>query len=871
MELCNPTTGQCKYCENGFYKDGVTCRRCPANCLNGTCNVMSGVCQACEDGSYGPFCKSCSSGCVNPVCDKKYECVSGYYDARCDKKCPSNCLTCVQTSGQCTACEPGAFGSDCNQSCSNSCAIDGCHQDNGYCLACKTGYYGLDCKEECGHCIDDSCDMINGSCICMEGWGGKRCNVTVVSTPEEVDGVYVGAGVGGTAVIALVSVAIFIILKRKISPTTATDSSHCSNKTSDNLETNPDKQERGSFDEPAKDRSAKGELLLDFRVSHEVTEDECELVYMNLRDIRLDEEVVYSNSHVSLVPVNELRTIIDSKMANDSEAFQEEFKTFQMGAIHPHEEGKKAVNRNKNRFKTTFPYDHSRVILERSNNDTDTTYINANYIDSIDTNKVYIASQGPKPNTLDDFWRMVWHVNSGKIVMLTNLIEGTKIKCHQYWPEEGEQLNTDTFELKLDRERIYAFYVLRDISIVNRKTKEERQVHQFHFTTWPDHGTPDTLELVLFHRRVTLYEAQLPGQMVVHCSAGIGRTGTFIALDALLASGRDTGHVDIPSYIRIMRKDRMNMIQTYEQYIALHEILVEGFNLQDTYISRWKFRAVLESLTSDSRPANFTKLNKEFEKLQNFNPNYTSSSFTSALLRENEDKNRDFDILAVDKFRAFLQSQQPNRADYINAVIIQSHTSRFGYLMTQFPLKDTVDDFWTMVFDYSCDNIVVIGTLPDDQWLPDKQLSVGGFVVQKLKERSTNYDIVIADYQVANKLSTRQKTVQIFFMNQWSSDSLLPSSSSPLLLLLEQLDSRRRSDNTKPVVVMCRNGCTQSGLFCCISNVRDQMKMDDGVDVFQTARQLKQRRPEALIDMKQYEYCYNVLGQYLNSTDVYIN
>ncbi|XP_021350117.1 receptor-type tyrosine-protein phosphatase U-like [Mizuhopecten yessoensis] len=192
----------------------------------------------------------------------------------------------------------------------------------------------------------------------------------------------------------------------------------------------------------------------------------------------------------------------------------------------------------------------------------------------------------------------------------------------------------------------YAFYVIRDISITHKKTKEERQVHQFHFTKWPDHGTPDTLELVLFGRRVTSYKTQLTGQMIVHCSAGIGRTGTFIGLNALLTHGKNTGKVDIPRYVGTMRNGRMNMIQTYEQYIGLHELLVEGFNLQKSLIFRVNFPAVLSTMCPTNTPANRTKIHQEFKVLKSLTPNYSPSCFKAALLEENLEKNRNKDILA---------------------------------------------------------------------------------------------------------------------------------------------------------------------------------------------------------------------------------
>ncbi|XP_021350111.1 receptor-type tyrosine-protein phosphatase mu-like isoform X2 [Mizuhopecten yessoensis] len=941
--LCDPVTGKCAYCADGYFRPGSLCIECPSNCYANACNVESGVCSACapgyygshcnqtcpfnckdnrcmqrngkcgdcEDGFFGLSCDNCSVGCINLSCDNIYgncsPCIPGYYGDICNTSCPSNCKgdicnqtsglctecgpglydidckqtcpvhcrdsLCARSSGDCSACEPGFFGQNCSMSCFGHCNNDECQQNNGTCIACTSGYFGPDCEEECGQCSALACtrsvgqclcrDMTHGTCGCKNGWEGEKCTTKkLMSVSGDQTGTYAGAGVGAMIVIVLVVIATVIILRRKRLPKHK-EENHLEGrgKAFGNVESLPI-----PFETPA-NQSKSGD-----------TTSEDRQVYVNVHYIypNADDDVVYNNVDVTGVPIHELRSIIDSKILNEAAAFQEDFQTFSRGAVHPHEAGKKTSNTPKNRFKTIFPYDHSRILLDTNGKDTDTSYINANYIDGIETEKAYIACQGPKPNTLDDFWRMVWQVNSGKIVMLTNLKEGRNVKCHKYWPDEGESLVTQTFELKLDREMTYAFYVIRDISITHKKTKEERQVHHFHFTKWLDHGTPDTLELVLFDRRVTSYRTQLTGQMIVHCSAGIGRTGTFIGLNALLSRGKKTGKVDIPRYIGTMRNGRMNMIQTYEQYIALHELLVEGFNLQESLIFRVNFPAVLNTLCPTNTAANQTKIHQEFMALTALTPTYSPSCFRAALLAENLEKNPNNDILAADKFRPFLQSQLPNVTDYINAVMIQSHTSMSGYLMTQFPLMDTIDDFWTMVFDYSCENIVVLGKPTDkEDWLLEEggDFAAGDAIsVTKMQDRSPDTELAIVDYQVEKERSgSESETIRIFSLSQWSSDSLLPPSDSTLLQLLEQLDIRRRSDNTRPVVVMCRDGCTQSGLFCCISNIRDQMKMDEEVDIFQTARRWKKRRPEALENVKQYQYCYNIMGLYLDSTNVYVN
>ncbi|KAJ8310250.1 hypothetical protein KUTeg_012115 [Tegillarca granosa] len=192
--------------------------------------------------------------------------------------------------------------------------------------------------------------------------------------------------------------------------------------------------------------------------------------------------------------------------------------------------------------------------------------MNANFHDS--------KCKGPKTNTLFDFWRMVWQEKSGKIVMLTNLIENEKPKCDQYWPDVGQEKDFGSLRVTVENEKEYAFFFERTLQLTNKKTKETRKILQFHFTMWTDHGTPDPVQLMLFHRNVKDAKTDLTGPPVIHCAAGIGRTGTFIALDTLHEYGDKTGKIDVFEYVIKMRKDRMNMIQTLVMYVCFRYYVI---------------------------------------------------------------------------------------------------------------------------------------------------------------------------------------------------------------------------------------------------------------------------------------------------------
>ncbi|XP_033729652.1 receptor-type tyrosine-protein phosphatase epsilon-like [Pecten maximus] len=257
---------------------------------------------------------------------------------------------------------------------------------------------------------------------------------------------------------------------------------------------------------------------------------------------------------------------------------------------------------------------------------------------------------------------------------------------------------------------------------------------------------------------------------------------------------------------------------------------------------------------------------------QSLKPTYHEADYRTALLPANKMKNRTLSVLAVDEYRVYLRSQPKGRTDYINAVVVPSYTSKTGYIVTQTPLEDTVVDLLTMIMDHSCQTIVIIE--PDDiNWLPGEgeEKTIRDFTLEHKGTSSTIANVNLVEITIENVVTSFNSLVRMFHMTGWDSDSAVPRDSSALLQLLELVDSRRKSDESKTTLVMCRDGYSQSGLFCCISNARDQIKSDEEVDIYQISRQLLVRRPAFLINFEQYQCCYNVIKDYLDTTDVYMN
>lgn len=262
--------------------------------------------------------------------------------------------------------------------------------------------------------------------------------------------------------------------------------------------------------------------------------------------------------------------------------FWEEFESLQQQEckhLYSRKEGQKPENRNKNRYKNILPFDDTRVVLRDMDasaaNQIGSDYINANHIrpeddGSGDKFPQYIATQGCLPHTVNDFWHMVWQENSRVIVMTTKEVERGKTKCARYWPEENQTKEVGKIVLKCVSDSVRTDYTLREF--VATKDDEKRRIYQYHFQAWPDHGVPADPGCVLsFLHDVNTRQSAVPdaGAIVVHCSAGIGRTGTFIVIDMIIGQIERRGldcEIDIQRMIQTIRAQRSGMVQTEAQY-----------------------------------------------------------------------------------------------------------------------------------------------------------------------------------------------------------------------------------------------------------------------------------------------------------------
>uniref|UniRef100_A0A3Q2UZ95 Tyrosine-protein phosphatase non-receptor type 13 n=1 Tax=Haplochromis burtoni TaxID=8153 RepID=A0A3Q2UZ95_HAPBU len=234
--------------------------------------------------------------------------------------------------------------------------------------------------------------------------------------------------------------------------------------------------------------------------------------------------------------------------------------------------GQTKENKKKNRYKNIVPFDTTRVVLGK-----DGGYINANFINMSvkDENFMYIACQGPLPTTLGDFWQMVWEQKSNVIAMMTQEVEGGKVKCQRYWPDTPRtaEMVDDRLQITLIKDQHLDNFVIRVIEVKDVQTNENQIVTHLNYTGWPDHGTPSQPEQLLTFISYMRHVHQ-SGPIITHCSAGIGRSGTLICIDVVLGLISKDADFDISDIVRNMRLQRQGMVQTEEQYIFCYQVIL---------------------------------------------------------------------------------------------------------------------------------------------------------------------------------------------------------------------------------------------------------------------------------------------------------
>ncbi|XP_027631801.1 receptor-type tyrosine-protein phosphatase V [Tupaia chinensis] len=593
------------------------------------------------------------------------------------------------------------------------------------------------------------------------------------------------------------------------------------------------------------------------------------------------------------IPIHSFRQSYEAKSVHAHQAFFQEFEELkEVGKEQPRLEAEHPANTAKNRYPHVLPYDHSRVRLSQLEGEPHSDYINANFIPGYTHPQEFIATQGPLKKTLEDFWRLVWEQQVHVIVMLTVGMENGRVLCEHYWPADSTPVTHGHITIHLLVEEPEDEWTKREFQLQHVAQQQQRRVKQLQFTTWPDHSVPEAPSSLLAFVdlvREQVKATQGTGPILVHCSAGVGRTGTFVALLRLLEQLEEEKVVDVFNAVYALRLHRPLMIQTPSQYLFLHTCLLNK---------------ILEgsSDTSQSRPISVANFAQAYAKraananagfLQEYKlllqaikeeagswtppPGYEQSSARSCESHAPRGQSSfSWDLWQPPPPRPppahraqvpFSPVEERSPDDMPEGWLFPGGPAGRDHVVLTGPAGPR--ELWELAWEHRARVLVSLCPLdtqekPQEFWPTEMQPIVTDMVTVHWVAESNTAGWPCTLFRVTHVASRKERQVQRLQLPCQEPGHQLPATTLlAFLAAVGQCCSRGKSKKPGTLLSYSSKGATQLGTFLAMEQLLQQAGAECTVDVFNVA--LKQSQACGLMTptLEQYIYLYNCLDSAL--------
>ena len=556
-----------------------------------------------------------------------------------------------------------------------------------------------------------------------------------------------------------------------------------------------------------------------------------------------------------LIPLSEYKSHLNHLMCEFR--MEEEYRALGSQKLrYDYDVAKLEINSHKNKYKLIYPYDNSRVMLASQ---TDSDYINASLIPGLHVSDTFIASQAPKPNTEGDFWQMIFEQRVTTIVMLTRVVELGKEKSTVYWPQEpGTSMVYGRVNVVLQKEENLTGYTKRELVFTGPDNKNNK-LTQFHYTAWPDHDVPQLYNnLLSFTEMVKKHKKHEISPLLVHCSAGVGRSGTFICLYNLLDAVMVGEPISIYRIVNEMREYRPQMVQTFNQYKFLYLSVLELI-FGSTAIPSEDFCENYKLYQLSQSDGQIDVFKEQFQEL-NYQSEYSFNyPHTAARDPSNADKNANQDVLPYDVNRVILYSPKWS-CEYINASYMDDYT----LIATQLPTNNTIQDYLQMIYQLEDPLVVLLFTQEEFHkirsglsdricyWLEKPGVKeFENFSVKTEKSRKSTF-LLQQKLKVFSNYENDEHPFTQYISSAWWNEEGKFTDISAILTLLDLIYKREQASPDKKVVFCCSDGIGKSGVLLTVHNAIREIQDTQCIDVLQSVKQLRNSRKNMVPTLVSY-------------------